>query len=176
MSRIRTVVRRSLLVVAIVVVAGLFLPERGQIPVAGADASDWHEDTFWYYPWGRSGVHKGVDIFALKGTPVLASSGGLLLFRGELARGGKVVLLLGPKWRLHYYAHLDQTVGNDVWFSAGEQLGTVGDSGNAAGKPPHLHYSLVSLLPMIWKADGASQGWKKMFYLDPTMHFHGSNQ
>ncbi|MZR62941.1 M23 family metallopeptidase [Alcanivorax sp. DP30] len=173
MSRIRTVVRRSLWVMGIVLVAGLFLPERGQMPVVGAETGDWHPDTFWYYPWGRSGVHKGVDIFALKGTPVLASSGGLVLFRGELARGGKVVLLLGPKWRLQYYAHLDQTVGDALWLAAGEQLGTVGDSGNAAGKPPHLHYSLVSLLPLFWKADAEPQGWKKMFYLDPLAHFRG---
>ena len=47
----------------------------------------------------------------------------------------------------------------------------MGDSGNAAGKPPHLHYSLVSLLPMFWRADEAPQGWKKMFFLDPTTHF-----
>nr|WP_281502316.1 M23 family metallopeptidase [Alcanivorax sp. S6407] len=176
MSRIRIVVRRLLLVVVAVLVAGLFLPESRQIPVVGAGSGDWHPDTFWYYPWGRSGVHKGVDIFAIKGTPVLASSGGVVLFRGELARGGRVVLMLGPKWRLHYYAHLDQTVGNGLWLAEGDQLGTVGDSGNAAGKPPHLHYSLVSLLPLIWKADGAPQGWKKMFYLDPLRHFAGGGQ
>lgn len=173
MSRIRTVVRRSLLVVGVILVAGLLLPEAGRMPVVGASHGDWHPDTFWYHPWGRSGTHKGVDIFAIKGTPVLASSAGLVLFRGELSRGGKVVLMLGPKWRLHYYAHLDQTVGSSLWFAAGEQLGTVGDTGNAAGKPPHLHYSLVSLLPLPWKVDGEPQGWKKMFYLNPLAHFGG---
>lgn len=166
--------RRSLLVIAVLLLAGLFLPESGRMPVAGATEGDWHPDTFWYHPWGRSGVHKGVDIFAIKGTPVVASSAGLVLFRGELARGGNVVLVMGPKWRLHYYAHLDQTVGNGIWIGAGEQLGSVGDTGNAAGKPPHLHYSLVSLLPLIWKADGAPQGWKKMFYLDPLAQFSGA--
>lgn len=176
MSRVGTVVRRSLLLVAALLVAGLFLPESGRMPVVGASKGDWHPDTFWSHPWGRSGVHKGVDIFAIKGTPVVASSAGIVLFRGELARGGKVVLMLGPKWRLHYYAHLDQTVGNSLWLDAGEQLGAVGDTGNAAGKPPHLHYSLVSLLPLIWKADGAPQGWKKMFYLDPLAHFGGADQ
>lgn len=173
MSRIRTVIRRGLLGTVVVLLAGLLLPEARGIPVQGATSGDWHPDTFWYHPWGRSGVHKGVDIFASKGVPVVASSGGLVLFRGELARGGKVVLTLGPRWRLHYYAHLDQLADSGRWVWAGEPVGAVGDSGNAAGKPPHLHYSLVSLLPMIWKADGAPQGWKKMFYIDPTLHFRG---
>ena len=171
MSRLRTVMRRGLLAVVVIMMAGLVLPEARGIPVQGADRGDWHPDTFWYFPWGRSGVHKGVDIFASKGTPVLASSGGLVLFRGEFSRGGKVVLTLGPKWRLHYYAHLDQLADSGHWLWAGEAVGTVGDSGNAAGKPAHLHYSLVSLLPVVWKADGEPQGWKKMFYLDPTQHF-----
>ena len=127
--------------------------------------------TFWYHPWGQSGVHKGVDIFAASGTPVLASSGGLVLFRGELARGGKVALVLGPRWRLHYYAHLAGIADTGTWLWAGEPVGTVGNSGNAVGKPPHLHYSLVSLLPLVWQADGAPQGWKKMFYLNPLTHF-----
>lgn len=176
MSRIRTVMRWLLLVGAVILAVGLVLPEARGIPVQGAGQGDWHPDTFWYYPWGRSGVHKGVDIFAKKGTPVVASSGGLVLFSGELARGGKVVLSLGPKWRLHYYAHLNEVADSGFWLWAGDVVGTVGDSGNAAGKPPHLHYSLVSLLPLPWKVDGKPQGWKKMFYLDPTRHFRGSNE
>ena len=38
----------------------------------------------------------------------------------------------------------------------GSPLGTVGDSGNARGKPPHLHYAILSLLPYPWRADGSS--------------------
>lgn len=93
----------------------------------------------------------------------------MVLFRGELAQGGKVVVALGPKWRMHYYAHLDTI---DAYpgqlLLAGSQLGSVGDTGNARGKPAHLHYSIVSLLPLPWRADESTQGWKKMFYLDPN--------
>jgi hypothetical protein len=46
----------------------------------------------------------------------------------------------------------------------------VGDSGNAKGKPTHLHYSIVTLVPHPWRIDGSPQGWKKMFYLDPTRY------
>ena len=171
MSRIRTVIRRGLWLLLFVLVAGLLLPEARQVPVQGADRNDWHPQTFWYHPWGKSGVHKGVDIFADAGTPVIASSGGLVLYRGELSRGGKVVLMLGPKWRLHYYAHLQGIADSGIWLGAGAPAGTVGDSGNAAGKPPPLPYSLVSLLPMFWRAAEAPPGWKKMFFLDPTTHF-----
>ncbi len=171
MSRFRRITGYSLIGLALLLVLGLLLPEGRQVPVQGADSNDWHPQTFWYHPWGQSGVHKGVDIFAPSGTPVLASSGGLVLFRGELARGGKAVLLLGPRWRLHYYAHLADIADTGLWLWAGEPVGSVGSSGNATGKPPHLHYSLVSLLPRVWLADGAPQGWKKMFYLNPLMHF-----
>lgn len=86
-------------------IAWAVLPEWPRIPVEGASARDWNPRTFWFEPWGRSGVHKGIDIFARSGTPVRSASYGLVLYRGEIALGGKVVLVLAPKWRLHYYAH-----------------------------------------------------------------------
>jgi len=52
-----------------------------------------------------------------------------------------------------------------VWN--GRVIGQVGDTGNARGKPPHLHYTVLSAVPYVWRADGSSQGWRKMFYLDP---------
>lgn len=149
--------------------AWLLAPEWPQVPVQGASSKDWHPKSFWFEPWGRSGVHKGIDIFARTGTPVLAPTYGLVLLRGEIDMGGKVLVVLGPKWRLHYFAHLDsQSAWPGQPVLPGSLLGTVGDSGNARGKPAHLHYSIVSLLPYLWRADGSSQGWKKMFYLDPS--------
>jgi murein DD-endopeptidase MepM/ murein hydrolase activator NlpD len=149
-------------------------PERPRIPVAGAARSDWNPATFWHEPWGRSGVHKGIDIFARKGTAVIAPTYGIVVFTGNIALGGKVAFLLGPGWRLHYFAHLqDMEVGTGRPLAAGARLGTVGDSGNAAGRPPHLHYSVLSLLPRPWRADEATQGWKKMFYLDPSDYLAG---
>jgi murein DD-endopeptidase MepM/ murein hydrolase activator NlpD len=146
----------------------LFAPERPIIPVLGAARSDWNPSSFWHAPWGRSGVHKGIDIFARSGTPVVAPSYGVVLFAGELSAGGNVVLFLGPGWRLHYFAHLRDiavTVGSPL--ARGAILGSVGDTGNAKGKPPHLHYAVMTLLPKPWRADGSPQGWKKAFYLDP---------
>jgi hypothetical protein len=58
------------------------------IPVEGATVADWNRDTFWHHPWGRSGVHKGIDIFAKEGTPVLAATGGVVLYAGTLRGEG----------------------------------------------------------------------------------------
>jgi len=152
-----------------VIILGFAIPEHRSIPVKGATNKDWNHGTFWHEPWGRSGVHKGIDIFSSKGTPAMSSTAGIVLYKGEIHMGGKIVVILGPKWRLHYYAHLDSqnaTIGSVV--RASEVIGTVGDSGNAKGKTPHLHYSIVSLLPYIWNWDLSSQGWKKMFYLNPS--------
>lgn len=148
---------------------GLLAPQWLRVPVQGASSRDWHPQSFWYEPWGRSGTHKGIDIFARQGTPLLAPSYGIVVFRGELDMGGKVLLMLGPKWRLHYFAHLDSysaLPGQPVL--PGAPLGRVGSTGNAQGKPPHLHYSIATLLPYPWRWDTSTQGWKKMFYLDPT--------
>lgn len=146
---------------------GFLIPEGQRMPVVGATANDWHPDSFWYEPWGVSGVHKGVDVFGEKGTPVVTATHQWVLYRGQWRRGGHVVLALGPKWRLHYYAHLDSHTDTGRLLSAGSAIGTLGDSGNARGKPPHLHYTVVSLLPLFWKIDTSTQGYKKAFYLDP---------
>ena len=153
---------------ALLIGIGFLLPQPTAIPVKGATSQDWNSQSFWFEPWGKSGVHKGIDIFAAKGTPLTATTYGIVVFRGELSLGGKVIAVLGPKWRIHYYAHLSSI---DTRFGAlvsmGETIGAVGDTGNAAGKPPHLHYAVVTLIPYPWRWDGSTQGWKKMFFLDP---------
>ena len=161
--------KRTILIVGVALfISGYFVPENLVIPVEGASKSDWNEKTFWFEPWGKSGVHKGIDIFGKKGTRLNSSSQGIVLFTGHLSLGGKVVLILGPRWKLHYYAHLDSTTVSLFSFAkTGIQIGAVGDSGNAKGKPPHLHYSIVSIFPRFWRIDGSTQGWKKMFFLNP---------
>ena len=151
-----------------IIVLGFLLPQRIAIPVENGSTKDWNHKTFWYEPWGKSGVHKGIDIFAQKGTLLLSSTDGIVIFTGELALGGRVVAVLGAKWQIHYYAHLariDVHVGEFV--SSKRPIGLLGNSGNAKGKAPHVHYSILTLFPYVWKIDGSTQGWKKMFYLNP---------
>ncbi len=158
----------ALLIMAAILAVGYVLPEELIIPVEGASQSDWNEKSFWYEPWGKSGVHKGIDIFGPKGKRLNSSSQGVILYVGNISMGGNVVLILGPKWKLHYYAHLNSiSVGSMSIVKTGDKIGEVGDSGNAKGKPPHLHYSIVSIVPRLWRIDGSTQGWKKMFFLNP---------
>jgi murein DD-endopeptidase MepM/ murein hydrolase activator NlpD len=100
--------------------------------------------------WGapRSGGrrHQGIDIFARRGTPVTTPVAGLVLRVGRNRLGGNFVAVLGPALQVHYFAHLDRfgdVVEGDV-VRAGDVVGYVGDSGNAKGGPPHLHYAIYS--------------------------------
>lgn len=158
----------SLLLVILLI--GFLLPERLVIPVAGATSADWNANSFWHYPWGKSVTHKGIDIFANEGVPVIAATDGVVVFAGERGMGGKIVLALGPRWRFHYFAHLNAVdVKAGDWLTSGERIGTVGTTGNAAGKPPHLHYTIATPIPNPWQASlDEKQGLRKMFFIDPN--------
>ena len=159
---------KLLIVFALLISLGFLLPENLKIPVEGATHRDWNHETFWYEPWGSSGVHKGIDIFGSKGTKVNSSTYGVVIYKGNLAKGGKVVAVLGPKWRVHYYAHLQsQAVSIGAMVNQNTEIGLLGDTGNAVGKPAHVHYSIFSLVPLPWLYSSETQGWKKMFFLNP---------
>lgn len=149
-------------------IIGFFIPQNLIIPVEGATPKDWNVKTFWYYPWGTSITHKGVDIFAKEGKAVYSATAGLVIYKGNGTKGGNFVVVLGPKWRYHYYAHLKTVeVNTGNWMGKGEKIGTVGSTGNAKNKPPHLHYTLGTFIPYPWRIDGDRQGWMKMFILNP---------
>jgi murein DD-endopeptidase MepM/ murein hydrolase activator NlpD len=154
--------------VLLVIGLGCVLPEAVVMPVVGATASDWHPESFWYHPWGRSVVHRGIDVFADEGTPVVSATPGVVLACGQGRRGGNLVLIAGPRWRLHYYAHLkDIRTTRGARVAPGTVIGSVGATGNAVGTPPHLHYAILSLLPRPWKVNGEPLGLLKAFYVDP---------
>jgi murein DD-endopeptidase MepM/ murein hydrolase activator NlpD len=149
-------------------VGGFCIPEDLIIPVKGATKADWNEKSFWFSPWGKSGVHKGIDIFAREGTPVIAASSGLVVNAGVTLGGGNVVSILGPKWQIHYYAHLKTIQVTDGEFvSQGSVVGTVGTTGNAVGKAPHLHYAIITQIPYLWLFKAGKYGFDRMFYLNP---------
>lgn len=81
----------------VVLVVGLIIPQDFTNPVDKADKNSYNDKSFWFYPWGKSGTHKGIDIFAKEGTEVKSSTVGLVIFKGEIERGGRVVLIVGPK-------------------------------------------------------------------------------
>ncbi len=169
--------KKLLITTLLLFASGFIVPEQHIMPVVGATVKDWNPKSFWYYPWGKNRVHKGVDIFARKGTPVKTPTQGLILFSGTIAMGGNVVYLLGANWRFHYFAHLSTTdIKSFSWVGAGQRIGTVGATGNAKGKAPHLHYSIKSLFPRFWKYDaGGVKSWDRLFFLDPIRYLKGES-
>ncbi|MBI5633214.1 MAG: M23 family metallopeptidase [Nitrospirae bacterium] len=170
MNKEGTKIRSATLTALIaVILAGFAFSEKVIIPVAGASGKDWNQQTFWSYPWGVSGVHKGIDIFASEGTAIISSTPGIVVYAGYLELGGNVIAVLDSRCRIHYYAHLKTAfVTPRAYIRRGQPIGSVGATGNAMGKPPHLHYAVITTLPYIWKMDRGRQGWKKMFFLNPA--------
>lgn len=98
----------------------------------------------WHAPRGTRRRHEGIDIFAKRGTPVFATTEGIVFSRGQDALGGNVVWVYGPGGQRHYYAHLERfsdVAGGDR-VSAGTLIGFVGNTGNARTTPAHLHYGV----------------------------------
>ncbi|UCD25293.1 MAG: M23 family metallopeptidase [Gemmatimonadota bacterium] len=92
---------------------------------------------------GGAREHHGVDIFAPRGTPVIAAAKGRVRSTRPNNLGGLVVWLRDELGRSLYYAHLDsQTVRRGDLVDVGDTIGFVGNSGNARTTPPHLHFGM----------------------------------
>lgn len=86
---------------------------------------------------GRS--HEGVDMMAAYGTPQIAIVSGTITYAGYSALGGNVQYLSGDDGNLYVYVHQAENLVTSGHVQAGQQISTVGDTGNAAGIP-HLHF------------------------------------
>lgn len=104
-------------------------------------------------------LHSGVNLMADVGTPVLAAEGGEVTFAGEHPRYGNLVVILheGKQTR---YGHLERLkVEEEDSVSAGDQIGTVGTSGQVSGDNSYLHFQVRYQTPQGWVAQ------------DPAIHF-----
>ena len=89
-------------------------------------------------PDGRT--HEGIDVFAARGTTVVAPvSGRVEQVSGS--RGGLQFWLYGNDGTLYIGTHMD-SAGRSGRVGAGEPVGTVGTTGNARGTSPHLHFEI----------------------------------
>lgn len=122
-----------------------YLPEFSlRFPLAGdlctkTSGYGWRTD-----PMGGSGsdFHLGNDLAAAEGTAILAAADGVVRYAGTHASYGNYVRLLHSNGDETLYAHLQYLfVRTGQRVSAGELLGTVGDTGNTTG--PHLHFELL---------------------------------
>jgi murein DD-endopeptidase MepM/ murein hydrolase activator NlpD len=103
----------------------------------------------WGYPrmTGTSSAHwhQGTDIFAPRGTPLVAAESGVLERIGVASLGGNKLWVKGDSGTHYYYAHLTAFVAgaqDGMRVNAGDVVGYVGDTGNARGTPPHLHFEV----------------------------------
>lgn len=86
--------------------------------------------------------HLGLDLAAPKGSAILASRGGTVIYRGQDFRGfGKMILIESSDGWATLYAHLDRfMVQEGQRVVTGELLGTMGRTGRATGV--HLHFEI----------------------------------
>lgn len=131
----------------------LSLYERDSVlpmPVYGVARSDVADTWGQARTEGRS--HEGVDIFAERGTPVFSATVGYVVRVDFGFRGGSNVMVVGPGGVYYYYAHFERRasgIERGTYVTPDTILGYVGNSGNAVGTPPHLHFG-VYLVP--WNA------------------------
>jgi murein DD-endopeptidase MepM/ murein hydrolase activator NlpD len=110
----------------------------GACPVAGAVS---FTDS-WGAPRSGGRSHKGVDMIAARGTPIVS------IYSGEISRfsnsslGGKSIYFTSDAGDMYYYAHLDDfaDVGTGQHVDAGTVIGYNGSTGNAPDYLPHLHF------------------------------------
>jgi peptidase M23-like protein len=106
------------------------------------------------------GAHQGNDLMAAKKSPAVAAEAGKVKFWTTSARAGCMLYLYGESGTTYLYIHLnnDVTKGNDnrgkcargtaytvkdgAKVAAGQQIAYVGDSGDANGGSPHLHFEV----------------------------------
>jgi murein DD-endopeptidase MepM/ murein hydrolase activator NlpD len=132
------------------------LDSRSRMPVKNASKNDYSQQSMGSPRVGHK--HQGADIFAKKGTPVLSATRGIVMYEGILKLGGKVVLVLGPNFKMYYYAHLDTIMTHRLsLLKVGDPIGKVGNTGNAKNTPAHLHFSIRNFFP-----------FKNVSYEDPV--------
>jgi murein DD-endopeptidase MepM/ murein hydrolase activator NlpD/predicted nucleotidyltransferase len=90
---------------------------------------------------GHKKGHFGVDIFGPKGAPILSPVNGVVSYDNE---NGLTIIVSDPETGYsHWLGHLDKRIAQEgATVTAGEQVGTLGQTGNAAGTAPHLHYNV----------------------------------
>lgn len=124
------------------------------IPVAGVKPEQL-TDTWGQSRGGGSREHHAIDIMAPRGTPVIAAAPGRVEKIFESDNGGHTVYVRSPDGStVYYYAHLDAYrpgLAEGQQVATGEQIATVGSTGDASPDAPHLHFEI--------KRMAAGEGW-----------------
>lgn len=109
-------------------------------PVAGPSS---FIDT-WGAPRSGGRTHRGTDMMAPRGTPLVAVANGVIRY-GSSVLGGNTAWLHSDYGVSYFYAHLDTfaaDLGSGDTITIGTVIGTVGDTGNPAPGAYHLHFGI----------------------------------
>lgn len=116
----------------------------------------------WHMPRSGGRLHQGTDIMADRGVPVVAVEAGEVRY-GTDPLGGNIATLTTTDRTRYYYAHLDHFEGGPRMVAAGDVIGYVGNTGNAATTPPHLHFEVhpnggdaINPYPLLREAQAAA--------------------
>ena len=93
----------------------------------------------WGYPRSGGRSHEGTDIMADYGTPVVAIVSGTITLSSYGDSAGNWLILDGDDGNDYWYMHNQENLVNGGRVSVGQQIATVGDTGNATGVP-HVHF------------------------------------
>ncbi|MGM0417545.1 MAG: peptidoglycan DD-metalloendopeptidase family protein, partial [Thermodesulfobacteriota bacterium] len=86
-------------------------------------------------------AHTGIDYGASRGTPIMATGDGKVIFSGWQGGYGKLVIIKHPNNYKTYYGHCSAlTVKKGDYVSQGDQVAKVGETGRTTG--PHVHYEV----------------------------------
>lgn len=160
--------KRLFQVILAIILIGYILPANPISPVGTEDIVKIDPESFWHYPWGNEGAHKGIDIFCKEKCKILAPISGIMLKKEYGSISGNYIYLLGPHWKVYYLAHLDTITHHGLIVKKGAIVGYAGNTGNAMGKSIHVHSSIQTILPYLWRYDRKNpEGELKVFYLNP---------
>jgi murein DD-endopeptidase MepM/ murein hydrolase activator NlpD len=115
-----------------------------RMPVVGLTPRDL-EDSWGAPRDGGARSHQGIDIFAPRGTELIAVTDGVISYIGDQPKGGHCLWLTTENGASFYYAHLDRWAAGlyeGMEVQSGDLLGYVGNTGNAINTPCHLHFGV----------------------------------
>ena len=94
---------------------------------------------------GGTRTHEGLDIMALQGTPIVSPTQAVVTRAGTGGSEGNYVYTAGPGGETFAYMHLSRFGEGAVVgavLARGDIIGYVGNTGNASGGSPHLHFEI----------------------------------
>ena len=95
----------------------------------------------WHAPRAGGTLHEGNDLLAPRNTQAVAVVSGVIRQKVGPVQGN-AIWLDGDDGNQYFYAHFDSYVGAPRRVAAGEVIGLVGNTGDAAGGPTHVHFEI----------------------------------